>query len=77
MGYSERDGLRIGDSASLRLEIDDNLVTTFAEITLDKNPVHLDESYASKTRFGKRIAHGMIAAARQLERDGVARSSCR
>jgi len=34
----------------------------FAAITLDTNPVHLDEAYAKTTRFGGRVAHGMLAA---------------
>jgi len=37
-------------------------VSTFAAITGDHNPVHLDENYASGTRFGKRIVHGMLTA---------------
>lgn len=37
-------------------------VEAFAEITGDKNPVHLDEAYASKTIFGKRIIHGFLGA---------------
>lgn len=32
----------------------------FAEVSQDNNPIHLDEGYAKKTRFGKRIAHGML-----------------
>ena len=28
----------------------------------DHNPVHLDEAYAAKTRFGHPIAHGMLVA---------------
>jgi 3-hydroxybutyryl-CoA dehydratase len=38
------------------------MVRTFAEVTGDTNPVHLDDAYAEGTRFGRRIAHGMIAA---------------
>jgi acyl dehydratase len=38
------------------------MVRTFAELTGDTNPVHLDEEYAATTPFGRRIAHGMIAA---------------
>ncbi len=32
----------------------------YAEISQDKNPLHLDEGYAGNTRFGRRIAHGML-----------------
>lgn len=42
--------------------INDEMVRTFATLTGDTNPVHLDDTYAATTRFGKRIAHGMLAA---------------
>jgi 3-hydroxybutyryl-CoA dehydratase len=38
------------------------MVRLFADLTGDTNPVHLDDTYAAGTRFGRRIAHGMIAA---------------
>jgi 3-hydroxybutyryl-CoA dehydratase len=34
----------------------------FAEVTGDHNPLHLDDEYAAQTRFGRRIAHGMLSA---------------
>jgi len=37
-------------------------VNAFAKVTGDNNPVHLDEEFASKTIFKKRIAHGMLGA---------------
>lgn len=37
-------------------------VDEFARVTGDDNPVHLDEEFASKTIFKKRIAHGMLGA---------------
>ncbi len=37
-------------------------IDAFAAVTGDENPVHLDEAYAAQTRFGGRIAHGMLAA---------------
>ena len=51
-----------GDKASRATTITDEMIRTFAELTGDSNPVHLDEAYAASTRFGRRIAHGMIAA---------------
>ncbi len=36
-------------------------VEAFAKVTGDSNPVHLDAEYAAGTRFGQRIAHGMLA----------------
>jgi 3-hydroxybutyryl-CoA dehydratase len=34
----------------------------FARVTGDNQPLHLDEAWAAKTRFKKRIAHGMLSA---------------
>ena len=51
-----------GDTASRTRTISDEMIRTFAELTGDTNPVHLDDDYAANTRFGRRIAHGMIAA---------------
>ena len=54
--------LQSGDIASRSLAISDETIRAFAEVTGDTNPVHLDDEYAAGTRFGRRIAHGMIAA---------------
>ena len=54
--------LKVGDAAEVSKTITDDDVRAFAELTGDRNPVHLDESYASTTRFGRRIAHGMLGA---------------
>ncbi len=54
--------LNIGDSAEITRTIEQNDIQAFADVTGDHNPVHLDESYAQTTRFGRRIAHGMLTA---------------
>ena len=54
--------LQAGDKASRTLAINDETIRAFADVTGDNNPVHLDDDYAAGTRFGRRIAHGMIAA---------------
>lgn len=54
--------IQVGDEASRTLVISDDTIRGFAEVTGDTNPVHLDDEYAAGTRFGRRIAHGMIAA---------------
>jgi 3-hydroxybutyryl-CoA dehydratase len=54
--------LNVGDGAEVSKTINDEDVRAFAELTGDRNPVHLDEDYASTTRFGRRIAHGMLGA---------------
>lgn len=55
--------LNIGDSFSRTREVTDELVRAFAEVSGDFNPIHLDEEFAKKTRFGRRIAHGMLTGA--------------
>ena len=54
--------MKIGDAATHELEITDTNIRGFADLLGDHNPVHLDEDFARTTRFGRRIAHGMIAA---------------
>ena len=55
--------LKIGDQFSTVKQITDAVVRAFAELSGDYNPIHLDEEFAAKTRFKKRIAHGMISGA--------------
>ncbi len=54
--------LELGMEASVAKTVAEADIIAFADITGDKNPVHLDESYASKTMFKSRIAHGMLTA---------------
>jgi 3-hydroxybutyryl-CoA dehydratase len=56
------DQLNIGEKASLTKQITESDVLRFAEVTGDRNPIHLDPEYANKTRFKERIAHGMLTA---------------
>ena len=53
----------VGYKASETVQITDKMVRQFAELSGDHNPIHLDDEYAKTTRFGKRIAHGMILGA--------------
>lgn len=55
--------IKIGDSFSTSREVTDELIRKFAEVSGDYNPIHLDEEFAAKTRFGRRIAHGMLSGA--------------
>lgn len=54
--------LHVGQSAALTQVVDEAMIVAFAKTTGDKNPVHLDADYAANTRFGARIAHGMLGA---------------
>ncbi len=46
----------------LRKQVTDRDIELFAEVSTDRNPVHLDEDYAQDTMFHGRIAHGMLTA---------------
>ena len=59
--YSFED-LVVGMEASFAKIVSEADVAAFAEITGDKNPVHLDGVYAAKTIFKGKIAHGMLTA---------------
>jgi len=52
-----------GDKKSITVTVTEKMVEQFAEMSGDFNAVHMDEEAAKKTRFGRRIAHGMISAA--------------
>ena len=54
--------IEIGMTRSLRKEVTDRDIALFAEVSTDRNPVHLDDDYAHDTIFGGRIAHGMLTA---------------
>jgi 3-hydroxybutyryl-CoA dehydratase len=54
--------LELGMEASFQKVVTERDVHLFADVTGDKNPVHLDPAYASKTIFKGCIAHGMLTA---------------
>jgi 3-hydroxybutyryl-CoA dehydratase len=54
--------MEIGLTRHLRKQITDRDIELFAEVSTDRNPVHLDEAYAQDTIFAGRIAHGMLTA---------------
>ena len=54
--------LQLGMEAFLSKTVTEQDIIAFAEVTGDKNPVHLDAAYAAKTMFKQRIAHGMLTA---------------
>ena len=54
---------RVGENASFVKEITDEEIALFAALSGDRNQLHMDESYAANTRFGRRIAHGLLVAA--------------
>jgi len=56
-------GVKAGDKAEFTKSVSGPDITKFAEVSGDNQPLHLDDAHAAKTRFKKRIAHGMLSAA--------------
>jgi 3-hydroxybutyryl-CoA dehydratase len=54
--------LEVGMTRSLQKIVTDQDIEMFAEVSTDRNPVHLDDQYAQDTIFEGRIAHGMLTA---------------
>jgi 3-hydroxybutyryl-CoA dehydratase len=50
----------VGDHAERLVVVGDERLEQFALATGDRNPIHFDDAYAAETRFGGRIAHGML-----------------
>jgi 3-hydroxybutyryl-CoA dehydratase len=60
-GYFFED-LHVGQAAALSKTITDADIQMYSVVSLDTNPIHLDEEVARRSRFGGRIAHGMLSA---------------
>jgi len=55
--------LSVGQEASSSTTVTADTIRAFADVSGDRNPVHVDADYAATTIFKERIAHGMLAAA--------------
>jgi 3-hydroxybutyryl-CoA dehydratase len=54
--------LSVGMAERIAKTVASSDVVGFAEVTGDRNPIHLSEHFAAKTPFGTRIAHGLYTA---------------
>ena len=54
------ENFEVGQKGSLTKTFTEDDVKAFAEISLDKNPIHLDEEYAKNSIFKKRVVHGIL-----------------
>jgi len=52
----------VGDRFQREFAVEDAVIEAFGSAAGDRNPVHFDDRYAASTRFGGRIAHGMLTA---------------
>ncbi len=54
------DSIQVGDQHTCRHFISREDVETFAGITGDDNPIHVDEAYVRNTRFERNVVHGVL-----------------
>ena len=54
--------LRVGDKALVSKAFTEEEVFQFADISGDRNPLHLDRDFGEASIFGQRIVHGMLVA---------------
>ncbi|MEY7847757.1 MaoC family dehydratase [Natrarchaeobius sp. A-rgal3] len=54
--------IEVGDTVTFEKTLSEEDVRAFAQISGDTNRLHLDEGFASETRFGERIAHGTLVS---------------
>lgn len=55
------DEVKVGDSAEITKHMSFDMVEDFSRLSEDFNPVHLDADYASRSRYRKKIIHGLMA----------------
>lgn len=61
--FIKMEKINVGDTFSFDVTYHQADVETFAKITGDNNPIHINQEYAAKTPFGKCIVHGFFAGA--------------
>ncbi len=54
--------ITVGDQASFERVFEEKDLQTFADLSGDYNPLHLDPMYAAETSFGRPVVHGMLVA---------------
>jgi 3-hydroxybutyryl-CoA dehydratase len=55
-------GLIVGQRATFSKTITEADIQAFAQLSGDRNPLHLDDAFARRTRFGRPVAHGVLVA---------------
>ncbi len=56
------DEIKVGMFSETSMVVTGEKIDTFAELTGDFNPIHVDAEFAAQSMFGKRIAHGALSA---------------
>lgn len=62
MPFARIDDFEIGQHVTFTKTFTDDDIRRFVEITGDVNPLHVDDEFAARTQFGRRVLHGMLTA---------------
>ena len=65
------DDLFVGMSAQFKRKIDGEMITSFAQVSGDVNPLHIDADYARRSGFKNQVVHGMLCSSLFSELIGV------
>ncbi len=65
------DDLSVGMSAQFKRKIDGEIIGSFAQVSGDFNPLHIDAVYARRCGFKDQVAHGMLCSSLFSELVGV------
>jgi 3-oxoacyl-[acyl-carrier protein] reductase len=60
--FADFEKIQLGDEATFSKVITTEDVEAFAKLSGDRNPLHMDESFAARTHFQRRVVHGMLVA---------------
>ncbi|MEK6868888.1 MAG: MaoC/PaaZ C-terminal domain-containing protein, partial [Nanoarchaeota archaeon] len=53
-------GIKIGDKAEFEVTIDENMHNNFSKISGDYSPIHCDDIFSEKTKFGRKIGYAFL-----------------
>ena len=53
-------GLKVGDKAEFEVTIDGNMHNNFSKISGDYSPIHCDDAFSEKTKFGRKIGYAFL-----------------
>jgi 3-oxoacyl-[acyl-carrier protein] reductase len=60
--FADFSKIKVGDEVQFAKTITAEDVESFAKLSGDRNPLHMDEKFAARTHFQRRVVHGMLVA---------------
>src|ERR1022692_3576673 len=60
--FADFEKIQLGDEGNFSKVITAEDVEAFAKLSGDRNPLHMDDSFAARTHFQRRVVHGMLIA---------------